>query len=825
MLDLLVVVAIGYGIFKLIGAMTARVRRDRQSEATSAASAGSDLTKHSAATPIPVPSHPANPVRTTDTTPTPARMRPPHVDFRGPAQWIPAGQPVEIHGYSIPGGMLYVGSKLPSVSTASIPDPALIDPTRPVRRLPRGWPPPQLAYWPSYSEIPPEARGAYLEWLAGGRKDEIDIGYVFLFFYGLERRVLLDRLRSPGHSQVTDEEVARIADEVRRLLALYGDNGSFHRYATNFLDVCEFLLGRIDVEKAPELVEFGRWDPPMALRLGLGTRVAEGKPIPADWAFAWLHCDPEFRPRTPALRCKEEFRALFTIRYKERFGEGLVIRPNKTKLTIQYQPASATFAGQVLRLWSLDIPDVTALRAPLGKIRQLAEECTDELDPYSRWLARRDADENPIAGIGLLPRELHGHVQSKELQAFFAPVEAALRDREVAILDAEVLLKGWPTTSTGKLRKRDAVLLADLLAVRGFGMAPDIRFDRESPTVPGKVAVFRGDPAMPSAPSLEYSSGALLIRFAVSLALADGEVSGSEAEQIRQMIARLRLEPAEELRLRAYLEWLLSKGVSPSWKTQLDNLPADRQRAIADFLLSVAVADGKVSKTEINTLRKMYAALGLGEEQLYSDLHARTASSIPATTEPVLVAPAEPGPTYRIPPGPAASSVQLDMERVQRKMIETAQVAELLRSVFSDEEEVSLPTTYPVTARSTEQPGEPTSPVSRTRPLNGSADVATEAGYETGKVDVPAMDGLEPAHLRFLQRLAQRSSWSRAELERVADEYGLLLDGALELINDVAYERYSGPLVEGDDPIQVDEVCLKELIGGRNIDANVGGRR
>ncbi|MDT9702706.1 TerB N-terminal domain-containing protein, partial [Streptomyces sp. P17] len=54
----------------------------------------------------------------------------------------------------------------------------------------------EFGYWPSYSEITPRARRAYLSWLADGRRDpEADIGYVFLFFYGLERRAIAEGLK------------------------------------------------------------------------------------------------------------------------------------------------------------------------------------------------------------------------------------------------------------------------------------------------------------------------------------------------------------------------------------------------------------------------------------------------------------------------------------------------------------------------------------------------------------------------------------------------------------------------------------------------------
>ena len=70
---------------------------------------------------------------------------------------------------------------------------SLIDPNLDVSngRDPQGS---TFSYWPNYSELRPEARRSYLDWLSSGRSDpSTPIGYVFIYFYGLERRLVKDR--------------------------------------------------------------------------------------------------------------------------------------------------------------------------------------------------------------------------------------------------------------------------------------------------------------------------------------------------------------------------------------------------------------------------------------------------------------------------------------------------------------------------------------------------------------------------------------------------------------------------------------------------------
>ncbi|MEN1436945.1 TerB N-terminal domain-containing protein, partial [Pseudomonas aeruginosa] len=85
------------------------------------------------------------------------------------------------------------------------------------------------SYWPSYDNITTEARRAYLQWLSSGRKaPHANIGYVFLFFYGLERRAFVDAKTN----QAAAAEIPSIIAEVERLLSIYDENHSFNTYAS-----------------------------------------------------------------------------------------------------------------------------------------------------------------------------------------------------------------------------------------------------------------------------------------------------------------------------------------------------------------------------------------------------------------------------------------------------------------------------------------------------------------------------------------------------------------------------------------------------------------
>ncbi|HUW46441.1 MAG TPA: TerB N-terminal domain-containing protein [Dehalococcoidia bacterium] len=102
---------------------------------------------------------------------------------------------------------------------------------------------PKLSYFPSYSEMTPAQRGVYLRWLYDVTQ-EIDIGYVFVYFYGLERHLLY------GHFDEAFNEIL--------LLRKHHNNGSFQSYSASALVHSCLLRKRVD--RLQQLYESGDFD-------------------------------------------------------------------------------------------------------------------------------------------------------------------------------------------------------------------------------------------------------------------------------------------------------------------------------------------------------------------------------------------------------------------------------------------------------------------------------------------------------------------------------------------------------------------------------------
>ncbi|HEX4547950.1 TerB N-terminal domain-containing protein [Pseudomonas sp.] len=682
------------------------------------------------------------------------------------ARWVPAGEPVTVAGFSLPGGMLYVGSALGRYDAQ---EPSLLNPKLRIAKSYVDIEERLMSYWPSFHSISPEARRGYLQWLEGGRRDPLaDTGYVFLFFYGLERRALVDAVSDPQ----VKAEIPLIVKEVQRLLSIYGESRSFRGYAEGFLDYLsnQTLDPSLYLGPPPDAVAYS-YEMPLPLRIGLGQHAANKRPLDATWALAWALADPNISKRTPVTRCKNVFAALFKLKYASTHPAGLILAQNKTKLKASYRPASAVLMAPSLNVG--DLPDVMATSGTRKSLQSLVELCTSELEPYSRYLSRNPESAEALEGLLQLPVTLWPASARTELDE----LQSRIGDDLIVMSFGELAGR---FKSAGALSRDKVLALARALESLHIGMEPDVLAGSRTPKAEDRIALFVTQPEDGSLrASAAYNAASVTLDLASSVASADGDTSNEEVSLLAQHIdSWSHLSVAHRKRLKAHLQIQIQQPPTlASLKKKLDPLTVEAKRTIASFLAHLAQADGIVSPAEVKLLERVYKALQLDSQLLYSDLHGAAAGASITPVKPATSStPTEPGTQSA---AVATQGFVLDHERIAELQRETAEVSALLAQVFTDDQ-VEEP----------EQAVETVESATET-----TADVA----------------GLDLEHSAFLRLLISRAEWSRSELEAAASDMELMLDGALEQINDMAFERFDMPVTEGDDPIEINTDILEEL--------------
>ena len=293
---------------------------------------------------------------------SPGRYDQPQSGNRKPGRWVAPGETVKVGKFEIKRGLFYIGGRLSSTDGFGT-ESSLLDPTLRINFSSPDYAGEQMDYWPSYDYISPKSRAAYVEWLAGDRSNpDTYIGYVFLYYYGIERRLLFDSDRGA----VSQDERSTLIAELRRLKSIYGHNRSFSGYVTSFLSHLWVIHHRGDNEPPSMDLLVAKRNFTSVFKFLLAKSVQSGEHVTKELALAWVKSHPDFNLRTPARRCEHEFDALFKLRYNSRFGDGIIIKPNKTKLRLEYRAASYSLSGN--HSIKLDLPDPSILITPFSPI-------------------------------------------------------------------------------------------------------------------------------------------------------------------------------------------------------------------------------------------------------------------------------------------------------------------------------------------------------------------------------------------------------------------------------------------------------------------------
>lgn len=133
----------------------------------------------------------------------------------------PRGETINISGVSI--NISFGVEEEPSLLYMNLP---ICNDDKPVERPP---------YYPSYKSLSPSQRGVYWKLLSNPYDNSIDIGYVFILYYGLERFLLSDK-----YEQAVDL-IVKLRD--------VHSNKSFQRYSANAVILTCLKRQRADIVK------------------------------------------------------------------------------------------------------------------------------------------------------------------------------------------------------------------------------------------------------------------------------------------------------------------------------------------------------------------------------------------------------------------------------------------------------------------------------------------------------------------------------------------------------------------------------------------------
>lgn len=674
-----------------------------------------------------------------------------------PAVWLAAGEGAAFGKAEISGGMFYYGAWMagPNGETRQY----AINPALPAHSRQPDVDGQSMPYWPSYEQISPAARRTFLDWMRTGRRDSnYGIGYVFLFFYGLEHRVFIDQ----------GADAPAVIQEVERLLSIYGANNSFQNYATKFLNVARISRGiRLALPPLTAERNVGS-EMDLATRLYLAERLAASPSVSAEDALYWVMAMPETYLRTPAVRCFEEFVALWKLRFGTRFPKGFAVN-SRGNVSLVYRAASGAFEidvpGQHQRQ-----PDASLLVRDIEILRTLLDDCMNELDSFSRLVGRKPAARHSMAAAALLPIDLQRAAEVGAVEEFRRQIDSLVGSQGRGSTTAQVLLEmaGIEIPEGGKIPSAALDTLSGALDVVGIAIEPDRRYGSGAPRADDQVFVFRAADGGPVDPGrAQFRAMRAQIEVAVLAAAADGDAS---YEELQRTIARIRAEGnlsgVEQARLIAFA--VITFNNPPKRDRVMRKLAEtseSERQAIAEAAVAVIGANQNIDAGEVKFLERLHKSLGLPSERVYVGLHRAAAEAdVPVAMTEEARAAGIPIPKQALPAPPSAG-IRIDAARLERTRKDTEAVSALLADIFTDDAQDPVQASPLLTDRS--------------------------------------LEGLDGPHGELVELLEVRGSMSRAEFERHAKDVRLLPDGAIERINDWSFDHFDEPLIEEGDEIVI----------------------
>lgn len=659
-------------------------------------------------------------------------------------RFLGKNESIDVHGHAIK-GLVYIGS-----AAGLDEEPAVIIPRLPAKNSNLSEP---LGYYPSYSALTPAQRFRYLEWLASDRgNNEIlgdEMGYVFLYFYGFERYAFIDAKTASDR----DEILRDIVDEVRRLRSLFAGNRSFDMYSNQLLDAIYILYWP---ERINERKSAFPTNNPLAAKYAIAKAAndeSNSSPLDFDWALHWLlGLGPVNRTKT----IREQYpvlRSIFKAVYETATEGGLKVPTCKPQLQLTIQPASADLFGVA----EIPVPkgwcDPTGLKRPMTTLTAIH----DEVMPAVRALARAVANKDTAGILSSWPPGIPTDSVPK-LKKLTQKVESFLSQNPNPELRAAGAIIG--VSIEDKATKSQIKQMASAFEVCGFALVPDPIIHPISLKGSDSIVVYKSSRLAALSP--EGLWVALSVQLGSLLALADGEVHTREKAILTKVI-NAHPNTAEREYLHSYLDWRLGHPPSTAGlKKQIEQLAETQRDELAQILVRLALADDCLSKSEIKQLEKLFAQLGFEPQRVSNMLHASTGSSAEKMA----------GTTVVDTPSKSASGFVLDEAALKAHSESTQEIQGVLSKIF-DENDAE----------------------------DSQDDVSETSNLASGEHWYSGL--LDTKHQELLEWLLTAEEWPISSVEEKCRNLGLLSDGALEAINNAAFDALGDGLLEIGDTVEV----------------------
>lgn len=650
---------------------------------------------------------------------------------------------LELFGYTITNSLFYTcnsASNLPfAINTKSNPN-FDNNPTE------------GLNYWPNYNQINKTQQGYYIKWLADGKPYIEELGYAYIYYYGLEYRALVEK-----------QDLKDVLFEVIDLV------GKFEKLRYGY-DLIVYLTLKINDFSSAEsnklLTFFNNNKQFYTYNTAYKTIIKNLTPIEqysVDFDPSQLNNDKYY-----AIRGKKyELLEYYFNKAKEMYDQTEMYTIKQQ--TYYYRMAMGLYGINNLIEYDAIVPS--------AKLKRLWNHARKTIkDDIKQTVKNFDSSAEPLTEIeklAYLPSKLRNNINYSFKDFNFG---------EKSISNIETIANKLGFKMQDKATLRQSTLIVDACEALGYEIEPNANIDKKPYKKDTMVSIYKNQHPK-NLSTIDYQIASLFTDIGYQIALEDNELLQVEIAYIENYIKKeFNLSPSERYRLQMRGELLghtKEINTNDTVKKLIKMLEDSEKETIAKYMISVAMADGIVKDSELKILQKIFKQLDLSEDYLNSTLSELINSADEVVVVEKGVATKKKG--SKIPKNIESDErieLKLDVEKLEKIKINTSEIHNVLQEIFADEQ----------------------------------AEVLKSEPIETVSSEDENKKEIESGLLGIVNIIIDKESWTRNELLNIIQNKCIMLSSAIDEINEWSEEEYGDFLVEEDDDVYIVNEDVVNLI-------------
>ena len=607
-----------------------------------------------------------------------------------------------------------------------------------------------LNYWPNYNQISKTQQGYFIKWLSDGKPFIEELGYAYIYYYGLEYRALVEK-------QDQKEVLFEVIELINTFPALY--------YGYSLICFLIFLIKEFNDGEKQIIIEFLNNNSTQYVFQYYWNSILYK--IDHDYFIENLKFNGYvanylkqhlYGRRLELLnyyieKIFDKFKKEEWYSIKNKFYDyhtaTLGLFPN-SKVTIAYE----------------NIEPSEKIQYPIN----YAYENIRNIQNIKKFDSSTN-DLNEMEILSYLPSYLKKNIYYDKIIDY----------GDKAIIKISDLTNIFNIGKSEKLTLKQSEAISNLCDTYGYCIEPDAKIIQKPYKINTNVIVYKDFNYQGEIK--DYTIASLFTDIGYQIALEDNELLQVEIAYIENYIKKeFNLSPSERYRLQMRGELLVhTKAINTSEtiKKLIKMLDDTGKETIAKYIISVAMADGIVKDSELKILQKIFKQLDFSDDYLNSILSELINSNDDVVT-------VEKGTSIKKKGSKIPTEIEtdekvelkLDAEKLEKIKINTSEIHNVLQEIFAEEEAEVLKS----------------EPVEKNSPENED-NIEIESSLQ-GLVNI----------------IIEKENWTRNELLNAIQNKGMMLSSAIDEINEWSEEEYGDFLVEEDNNVYIVNEDVVNLI-------------